>query len=285
MPKSKSEAAPIISTPAKSPAPSSGLGPGDHVFLVDGSSFVFRAYFQSINQDAKYNYRSDGLPTGALRLFCTKLYQFVREGAVGIKPTHLAIIFDKTEETFRKEIYPDYKGTRRETPDDLKPQFPLMREAVKAFGLQPVELAGYEADDIIATYAKEAKAAGADVLIISSDKDLMQLVSDTVQFYDFESGTKGRPGYRPERAHRSSGRHRLFRRAAGEGHRRAVAGRRHLRQRARRPRHRHQDRLAAHRRIWRPRNAARPRRGDQAAQAPRAPHRLCRSGAHVEASW
>ncbi len=175
------------------------IGPGDHVFLVDGSSFVFRAYFQSINQDAKYNYRSDGLPTGALRLFCTKLYQFIREGAVGIRPTHLAIIFDKSEDTFRKEIYPDYKGTRREPPDDLKPQFPLMREAVKAFGLSPVEKAGYEADDIIATYAAEARDAGADVLIISSDKDLMQLVSDKVQFYDFESGLKGRPGYRPER--------------------------------------------------------------------------------------
>ncbi len=178
---------------------SAPLGPGDHVFLVDGSSFVYRAFFQSINQDAKYNYRSDGLPTGALRLFCAKLYQFVREGAVGIMPTHLAIIFDKSEETFRKEIYPDYKGTRREMPDDLKPQFPLMREAVKAFGLEPVELAGYEADDIIATYAKQAKAAGAEVLIISSDKDLMQLVGDHVEFYDFESGTRGKPGYRPER--------------------------------------------------------------------------------------
>ena len=86
------------------------IGPGDHVFLVDGSSFVFRAYFQSINQDAKYNYRSDGLPTGAVRLFCTKLFQFIREGAVGIKPTHLAIIFDKSEDSFRKEIYPDYKA-------------------------------------------------------------------------------------------------------------------------------------------------------------------------------
>ena len=191
MPKSKSAA------PAQASA--AGIKPGDHVFLVDGSSFVFRAYFQAINQDAKYNYRSDGLPTGALRLFCTKLYQFVREGAVGIRPTHLAIVFDKSEETFRKEIYADYKGTRREMPDDLKPQFPLMREAVKAFGLEPVEKAGYEADDIIATYAKEAKEAGADVLIISSDKDMMQLVSDKVQFYDFESGTKGRPGYRPER--------------------------------------------------------------------------------------
>jgi DNA polymerase-1 len=175
------------------------IGPGDQVFLVDGSSFVFRAYFQSINQDPKYNYRSDGVPTGALRLFTTKLYQFMREGAVGIKPTHLAIIFDKSEQTFRKDIYPDYKANRREPPDDLIPQFPLMREAVKAFGLAPVEKAGFEADDIIATYAIEARDAGADVLVISSDKDLMQLVSPKVNFYDFESGQKGRPGYRPER--------------------------------------------------------------------------------------
>ncbi|HZP20484.1 MAG TPA: DNA polymerase I, partial [Bauldia sp.] len=181
------------------PATPPPIGPGDHVFLVDGSSFVFRAYFQAINQDAKYNYRSDGLPTGALRLFATKLYQFIREGAVGVKPTHLAIIFDKAEQTFRKEIYPDYKAQRREPPDDLKPQFPLMREAVKAFRLTPVEKAGFEADDIIATYATQARNAGADVLIISSDKDLMQIVSDKVQFYDFESGQKGRPGYRPER--------------------------------------------------------------------------------------
>ncbi len=181
---------------SKRPQP---IGPGDHVFLVDGSSFVFRAYFQSINQDAKYNYRSDGLPTGAIRLFSTKLYQFVREGAVGIRPTHLAILFDKSEDTFRKEIYPDYKGTRREPPDDLVPQFPLMREAVRAFGLEPIEKAGFEADDLIATYAKEAEKAGADVLIISSDKDLMQLVTDRILFYDFESGQKGRPGYRPER--------------------------------------------------------------------------------------
>ena len=88
------------------------VGPGDHVFLVDGSSFVFRAYFQSIRQDQKYNYRSDRLPTGAVRLFATKLLQFVRDGAAGIKPTHLAIIFDKSENTFRKEIYPDYKAHR-----------------------------------------------------------------------------------------------------------------------------------------------------------------------------
>jgi DNA polymerase-1 len=175
------------------------IKPGDHVFLVDGSSFVFRAYFQSMNQDAKYNYRSDGLPTGAVRLFCTKLYQFVREGAVGIRPSHLAIVFDKSEDTFRKEIYPDYKANRKDPPDDLIPQFPLMREAVKAFGLEPVEKAGFEADDIIATYACEAGKAGAEVLIISSDKDLMQIVTPNVNFYDFESGRKGSPGYRPER--------------------------------------------------------------------------------------
>ncbi len=181
------------------PAPFRPVGPGDHVFLVDGSSFVYRAYYQSMNQDAKYNYRSDGLPTGAVRLFATKLYQFILEGAVGIRPTHLAIIFDKAEKTFRNQLYADYKANRRAAPDELIPQFPLMREAVRAFGLAPIEQAGYEADDIIATYAGEVERAGADALIISSDKDLMQIVTDKVVFYDFESGLKGRPGYRPER--------------------------------------------------------------------------------------
>ncbi|MCC6734925.1 MAG: DNA polymerase I [Bauldia sp.] len=187
--------------PNAAPTADSGRapGPGDHVFLVDGSSFVFRSYFQSMNQDAKYNYRSDGLPTGALRLFTTKLYQFILEGAVDIRPTHLAIVFDKAEQTFRKDIYADYKATRREAPDDLIPQFPLMRKAVEAFGLRPVEQSGYEADDVIATYATEAAAAGAETLIISADKDLMQLVTPSINFYDFESGSRGKPGYRPER--------------------------------------------------------------------------------------
>ncbi|MCW5697102.1 MAG: hypothetical protein KIS96_10280 [Bauldia sp.] len=190
---------PPADTAATATAPARTLGPGDHVFLVDGSSFVYRAYFQSMNQDAKYNYRSDGLPTGALRLFCTKIYQFLLDGAVDITPTHLAIVFDKAEETFRNAIYAEYKATRKAAPDDLVPQFPLMRAAVRAFGLEPVEQAGYEADDVIATYAVEAARAGADALIISADKDLMQLVTDRIQFYDFESGARGRPGYRPER--------------------------------------------------------------------------------------
>jgi DNA polymerase I len=175
------------------------LQKGDHVFLVDGSSFVFRAYFQSMNQDRKYNYRSDGLPTGAIRLFCTKIYQFIREGAVSIRPTHLAIIFDKSEQSFRKELYPPYKANRSEPPEDLIPQFPLMREAVRAFGLKPIEQDRYEADDIIATYARQATEAGADALIISADKDLMQIIKPGIAFYDFESGARGGKSYRPER--------------------------------------------------------------------------------------
>ena len=168
------------------------VGPGDHVFLVDGSSFVFRAYYQSIRQDQKYNYRSDRLPIGAVRLFATKLLQFVRDGAAGIKPTHLAIIFDKSENSFRREIYPPYKAHRPDPPADLVPQFPLMRATVRAFGMIPVEQDRYEADDLIATYARQARDAGADVLIVSADKDLMQLIEPGVAMYDPASG-RARP--------------------------------------------------------------------------------------------
>jgi DNA polymerase I len=175
------------------------VGPGDHVFLVDGSSFVFRAYFQSIRQDQKYNYRSDRLPMGAVRLFATKILQFVREGAAGIKPTHLAIILDKSEDSFRREIYPPYKSHRPDPPADLVPQFPLMRETVTAFGMIPVEQDRYEADDLIATYARQAREAGADVLIVSADKDLMQLIEPGVAMYDPASGQAGAAGSREER--------------------------------------------------------------------------------------
>jgi DNA polymerase-1 len=166
------------------------LAPGDHVFLVDGSNFIFRAYFQSIRQDQKYNFRADRLPTGAIRLFCAKLLQFVRDGATGVHPTHLAIIFDKSENSFRKEIYPAYKANRSEPPEDLVPQFPLFREAVRAFGLEPVEQDIYEADDLIATYARQAAEAGADVTIISADKDLMQLIRPGITMYDPASGER-----------------------------------------------------------------------------------------------
>ncbi|TDR93679.1 DNA polymerase I [Enterovirga rhinocerotis] len=183
-----------------SAAPPPLPGPGDQVFLVDGSSFVFRAYFQSMNQDRKYNTRAgDNLPTGAVRLFCTKLMQFIRDGATGLKPTHLAIVFDKSEVSFRNELYADYKAHRPDPPAELIPQFGLMREAVRAFGLVPIEQGGFEADDIIATYACQASANGAEVLIVSSDKDLMQMVRPGVTMYDFESGIPGKPGHRPER--------------------------------------------------------------------------------------
>ncbi len=185
-----------MTSPAQEPRP---LQAGDHVFLVDGSSFVFRAYFQSIRQDAKYNYRSDRLPTGAVRLFCTKLFQFINEGAAGIRPTHLAIIFDKSENSFRKDLYPPYKGNRSEPPEDLVPQFPLMRDSVRAFGLLPVEQDVYEADDLIATYARQARARGADVLIISADKDLMQLIEPGVAMFDPASGDPKAAGSRAER--------------------------------------------------------------------------------------
>ena len=175
------------------------VGPGDHVFLVDGSSFIFRAYYQSIRQDQKYNYRSDRLPIGAVRLFSTKLLQFVREGAAGIMPTHLAMIFDKTENSFRRDLYPAYKSQRKDPPDDLVPQFPLMRATVRAFGMIPIEQGRYEADDLIATYARQARERGADVLIISADKDLMQLIEPGVAMYDPASGEAGAKGSREER--------------------------------------------------------------------------------------
>ena len=125
-----------------------------------------------------------------MRLFATKLLQFVRDGAAGIKPTHLAIIFDKSEDSFRREIYPAYKAHRPDPPADLVPQFPLMRAAVRAFGLIPVEQDRYEADDLIATYARQAREAGADVLIVSADKDLMQLIEPGVAMYDPASGDR-----------------------------------------------------------------------------------------------
>jgi DNA polymerase-1 len=175
------------------------VGPGDHVFLIDGSSFVFRAYYQSIRQDQKYNYRTDRLPTGAIRLFATKVLQFIRDGAAGFKPTHLAMIFDKTENSFRRDLYPAYKAHRKDPPDELVPQFPLMRATVSAFGMVPIEQSRYEADDIIATYARQARQAGADVLIVSADKDLMQLVEPGVSMYDPASGQAGVAGSREER--------------------------------------------------------------------------------------
>ncbi len=176
-------------TAARSPdtAPSRPLTAGDHVFLVDGSSYIFRAYFamfKAAQQRGKSFTRSDGLPIGGVLTFSNMLWKMLREGLNGVKPSHVAVVFDHSGKSFRNEIYSDYKGHRPEPPDELIPQFPLMRDAVRAFGLIPVEQEGFEADDLIATYARHALAAGADVTIVAGDKDMMQLVRPGVGMFD-----------------------------------------------------------------------------------------------------
>src|SRR5262245_16922910 len=160
---------------------------GDHVFLVDGSSYIFRAYFAmfaAAQKSGKKLTRSDGLPIGGVLAFSNMLFKLLREGFNQVKPSHVAVVFDYSEKTFRNEIYPDYKGHRPDPPDELIPQFPLMREAVRAFGLIPIEQRGFEADDLIATYARQAVEAGADATIVAGDKDLMQLLRPGVRMFD-----------------------------------------------------------------------------------------------------
>ena len=153
---------------------------GDHVFLVDGSSYIFRAYHAL----PPLNRKSDGLQVNAVLGFCNMLWKLLRDMPPDNRPTHLAIVFDKSEVTFRNKLYPDYKAHRPPAPDDLIPQFALIREAVRAFDLPCLEQGGFEADDLIATYAREAGERGATTTIVSSDKDLMQLVTDKVTMYD-----------------------------------------------------------------------------------------------------
>ncbi len=156
---------------------------GDHLFLVDGSGYIFRAYHALPPLSRK----SDGLPVGAVSGFCNMLWKLLREARnteAGVTPTHFAVIFDYSSKTFRNELYPEYKANRSAPPEDLIPQFGLIREATRAFGLPCVEMEGFEADDLIATYCRLACEAGGDTTIVSSDKDLMQLVGPTVGMYD-----------------------------------------------------------------------------------------------------
>ncbi len=156
---------------------------GDHLFLIDGSGFIFRAFHALPALTRK----SDGLPVGAVSGFCNMLWKLLtnaRDTSVGVTPTHLAVIFDYSSKTFRKELYDAYKANRSAPPEDLVPQFGLIREATRAFNLPCIEVEGFEADDIIATYARQAEAVGGDVTIVSSDKDLMQLVTTKVHMYD-----------------------------------------------------------------------------------------------------
>ncbi|ABD90379.1 DNA polymerase I [Rhodopseudomonas palustris] len=172
MPKTSEHAASSVAVKAPSK--------GDHVFLVDGSSYIFRAYHAL----PPLNRKSDGLQVNAVLGFCNMLWKLLREMPNDERPTHLAIIFDKAEKTFRNELYPLYKAQRPPAPDDLIPQFALIREAVRAFDLPCLEQIGFEADDLIATYVRQACERGATATIVSSDKDLMQLVTDCVTMFD-----------------------------------------------------------------------------------------------------
>lgn len=165
---------------AARPVAAKAAGKGDHVFLVDGSSYIFRAYHAL----PPLNRKSDGLQVNAVLGFCNMLWKLLRDMPADNRPTHLAIVFDKSEVTFRNAIYPEYKAHRPPAPDDLIPQFALIREAVRAFDLPCLEQGGFEADDLIATYVREACERGASATIVSSDKDLMQLVTDCVTMYD-----------------------------------------------------------------------------------------------------
>ncbi len=151
-----------------------------HVVLVDGSGYIFRAYHALPPLTRK----SDGLPIGAVAGFSNMLFKLLQGQVDAARPTHFAVIFDASGDTFRNEIYDQYKANRGAPPEDLVPQFPLTRDATRAFGAPAIEMVGFEADDLIATYARQAEAKGARVTIISSDKDLMQLVSDKVSMLD-----------------------------------------------------------------------------------------------------
>jgi DNA polymerase-1 len=155
----------------------------DHFYLVDGSGYIFRAYYALPPLSRK----SDGLPTGAVNGFCKMLFDLleeVRSDDSKNKPTHFAIVFDSARKNFRNDIYPDYKANRSETPEDLIPQFDYIRKSVDAFNLPSIEMLNYEADDLIATYAEKIIKDGNKATIVSSDKDFMQLVKPGIRLYD-----------------------------------------------------------------------------------------------------
>jgi DNA polymerase I len=156
------------------------LKAGDHVYLIDGSGYIFRAYHALPPLTRK----SDGLPVGAVQGFCNMLWKLLTDTSAATKPTHLAVIFDYSSKTFRNDFYPEYKAHRPEPPADLRPQFSLIRQATQAFNVSCIEMENYEADDLIATYTRQASEVGATVRIVTSDKDLMQLVKPGVVLFD-----------------------------------------------------------------------------------------------------
>ncbi|MEM8578516.1 MAG: 5'-3' exonuclease H3TH domain-containing protein, partial [Pseudomonadota bacterium] len=162
------------------------FGKGHHLHLIDGSAFIFRAYHALPPLTRK----SDGLPIGAVSGFCNMLHRYVEGNHGPDAPTHVAVIFDKGSHTFRNDMYDQYKANRDEMPADLRPQIPLTRTATEAFNIACKEKEGWEADDIIATLAVQAREAGGRCTIISSDKDLMQLVGGGVEMLDAMKNTR-----------------------------------------------------------------------------------------------
>ncbi len=162
------------------------FGKGCHLHLIDGSAFIFRAYHAL----PPLTRRSDGLPVGAVAGFCNMLFKYVEDARGDDAPTHAAVIFDYAGKTFRNDIFEAYKANRPPTPEELLPQLPLVREATRAFNIPGIEKEGYEADDIIATLSCQARRAGGRVTIISSDKDLMQLVGGGVEMLDPMKGRR-----------------------------------------------------------------------------------------------
>jgi len=157
-----------------------GFGKGCHLHLIDGSAFIFRAYHALPPLTRK----SDGLPVGAVAGFVNMLFKYIEDNKGPDAPTHAAVIFDKGSHTFRNDIYDQYKANRDAMPEDLRPQMPLTRDATRAFNISCIEIEGFEADDIIATLSRQAREAGGRVTIISSDKDMMQLVGGGVEMLD-----------------------------------------------------------------------------------------------------
>jgi DNA polymerase-1 len=153
---------------------------GSHIYLIDGSGWIFRA-FHALPPLTR---PSDRMPVGAIHGFCGMLWKLLQDSRKSSGPTHIAVVFDYSEKTFRNEIYNDYKAHRPPMPEELIPQFSVIRDAVRAFNIACIEQEGYEADDLIATYAKQALASGGDVTIVSSDKDLMQLVGPGISMLD-----------------------------------------------------------------------------------------------------
>ncbi len=180
-PKTYASRAAVVTVPDGEPVP---VAKGSHVYLVDGSGYIFRA-FHALPPLTR---PSDGLPVGAVHGFCAMLWKLMADAKAGRGPTHIAVIFDASAKNYRNEIYQEYKANRPPAPEELVPQFPLIRDAVKAFNIACIEQDGFEADDLIATYAKDVIAKGGDVTIVSSDKDLMQLIQPGVVMLDTMKG-------------------------------------------------------------------------------------------------